>query len=83
MAHSKHIHEKQYSNFTESNKQHNILIGHIKSQILLKMTLKHFCLYNITTFIGQILQKTVPIPVSQITARLESARHFDNRKEKS
>jgi hypothetical protein len=43
MTRSKQIHEKQYSNFTESNKQHNILIGHIKSQILLKMTLKHFC----------------------------------------
>jgi hypothetical protein len=34
MTHSKQIHEKQYSNFTESNKQHNILIGHIKSNIV-------------------------------------------------
>jgi hypothetical protein len=40
MTHSKYIHEKQYSNFTESNKQQNIWIGHIKSQILLEITLK-------------------------------------------
>jgi hypothetical protein len=43
MTHSKQIHEKQYSNFTESNKQHNILIGHIKSNIV-KNNVKTFFL---------------------------------------
>jgi hypothetical protein len=49
------------------------------------------CQYNIETFIGPIRQKPVqydifrigPIPVSPITTRSESSRHFANCKKKS